>query len=485
MAKRTTGGRKPKTSRTKKTSAAKAKATDVVDSVANDVTDEVSSKLDNVAEIAADAANDVESAQTSSNTIDSKEADKLEAELTKIDEVSDPAGDATSTEEIVYTTPEAAAVEPVVVRKGGFVPMLLGGAVAAGLGFAASEMDLLGSGSSSDSNSTELTALTEQIESQSSLIAALEEKVSGLSDAGAEDPNAEAISSIIAEVESVAAEVETVTGSIGSVSETVTAIDTRLTTLEKAPIAESVSPAAIEAYERELSQLGESIAAQRAEVEQMLSEATTAEAKENEAYAAELAALTASIATQREEVDLMLSNAKAVEEEAVAAAKTAEVKLALSNVVSAIDAGDPFDAELAALGEAGGPDIPDALVAVAETGLPTLSALQDSFPALARQALASARAEAPAEEGSGGIGSFLQRSLGARSTTPREGDGPDAVLSRAEAALKDGDVETTLSEVEKLPEGSKTIMADWLAQAAARLEARSAADALAASLNTN
>jgi len=150
-----------------------------------------------------------------------------------------------------------------------------------------------------------------------------------------------------------------------------------------------------------------------------------------------------------------------------------------------VDAGDPFVAELAALSEAGGPDIPDTLAAVAETGLPTLSALQESFPALARQALASARAEASAEEGSGGIGSFLQRSLGARSTTPREGDGPDAVLSRAEAALKDGDVETTLAEVEKLPEGSKTIMADWLAQAAARLEARSAADALAASLNTN
>ena len=474
MAKRTTGGRKSKSSKSKA-----ASVSDVVESSATDVTDEVTAKASDVSDAIDDittpdvSVDDASADVLGSETVAEAEAPEIKSEedldASKSDDalpVDEPSS-ASDADEIVYTTPAAAAA-PVVVRKGGFFPMLLGGAVAAGLGFAAAESDVLepilpASWQDDDqATSVDLTALTEQIETQSALIAALEEKVGAMPapDLSAIDANATAI-------EGISSEIETLSGSFGTVTDTVGALDERLTTLEKAPIADAVSPAAIEAYERELAAVVE--------------KAATAESEANEARAAELAALAASVAAQRDEIDQVLANAKAVEEEANAAAKTAEIKLALSNVVSAIDAGDPFESELDILAAAGGPDVPDALKAVAETGLPTLAALQDSFPSLARQALAAA----PPAEGSSGLGSILQRSLGARSTTPREGDDPDAILSRAEAALKDGDVETTLSEVEKLPDGSKTVMADWLAQAAARLEARTAADALAASLNTN
>ena len=59
-----------------------------------------------------------------------------------------------------------------------------------------------------------------------------------------------------------------------------------------------------------------------------------------------------------------------------------------------------------------------------------------------------------AEDGvMGGLGAFLQNQLGGRSVVPREGDDPDAVLSRVGAAVEAGDLSTALTEIESLPEG--------------------------------
>ncbi|MEP2717498.1 MAG: hypothetical protein ABJP42_13320, partial [Pseudophaeobacter sp.] len=77
----------------------------------------------------------------------------------------------------------------------------------------------------------------------------------------------------------------------------------------------------------------------------------------------------------------------------------------------------------------------------------------------------------------------VNRHLGARSVTPQEGDDPDAVLSRAEAALQSGDVTTALSEIEALPEAAQTAFADWQSAAQTRLAALAAVDQLAQSLN--
>jgi hypothetical protein len=75
--------------------------------------------------------------------------------------------------------------------------------------------------------------------------------------------------------------------------------------------------------------------------------------------------------------------------------------------------------------------------------------------------------------------------MGARSLAPKEGDDPDAVLSRVEAAVREGDLATAIETLSLLPESGQAVLADWKSQAQSRLEVTQAADALAASLNKN
>jgi hypothetical protein len=145
-----------------------------------------------------------------------------------------------------------------------------------------------------------------------------------------------------------------------------------------------------------------------------------------------------------------------------------------------MDAGQPF-AELVTELKAGGVEVPDALSTPAEKGVQTLSDLRASFTPAARSALSDAR---DADKGTGLI-AFLQRQTGARSVTPQDGDGPDAILSRAQAALADGDLSKVLSELKSLPEAAQTAMADWEQAAQTRVSAVDAANTLASSLNSN
>ncbi len=68
---------------------------------------------------------------------------------------------------------------------------------------------------------------------------------------------------------------------------------------------------------------------------------------------------------------------------------------------------------------------------------------------------------------------------------PRAGDDPDAVLSRAEAALTAGQLAQALEEIAALPEPALAAMADWTARARQRVSALEAVETLAQSLNTN
>ena len=84
-----------------------------------------------------------------------------------------------------------------------------------------------------------------------------------------------------------------------------------------------------------------------------------------------------------------------------------------------------------------GAEIPAAL-ANAGDGIPTLLTLQEGFAEPARAALdASIRADM-GDGWANRLTSFLRSQSGARSLTPHEGADPDAVLSRAEAALCGG-----------------------------------------------
>ena len=127
--------------------------------------------------------------------------------------------------------------------------------------------------------------------------------------------------------------------------------------------------------------------------------------------------------------------------EAAAAVDAARVKAGQVDAVQRIRAaaltGAPYADALAGLE---GLAVDDLIRGGAEAGLPTLASLTDSFPDAARAALdASRRAEVGAGFGDQ-LANFLDVQTGARSLEPREGDDPDAVLSRAEAAVKAGDV---------------------------------------------
>lgn len=152
-------------------------------------------------------------------------------------------------------------------------------------------------------------------------------------------------------------------------------------------------------------------------------------------------------------------------DEATAAAEAAAHKARLDQLRETVASGVPFEAELAALND---PDLAASLSPHA-AGIATLAALQADFPEAARQSLQLARADAPDTGWGARLTDFLAAQTGARSLTPREGDDPDAVLSRAEFALAEGRLADALAEVKTLPEPIRAPLADWIARAEARL----------------
>lgn len=80
----------------------------------------------------------------------------------------------------------------------------------------------------------------------------------------------------------------------------------------------------------------------------------------------------------------------------------------------------------------------------------------------------------------GVIGDFLRVQTGARSVEPREGDDPDAVLSRADAAVKAGDIKGALGLIATLPQAGQDAMSGWTGKAAVWVQAKDALTALAA-----
>lgn len=166
---------------------------------------------------------------------------------------------------------------------------------------------------------------------------------------------------------------------------------------------------------------------------------------------------------------------------AEASAQTAAKQAALSHIRAAFDSGAPLGPAIQGL-QALGAEIPAAL-ANSVDGLPSIASLQDGFAEAARAALdASIRADM-GEGWSSRLSSFLRSQTGARSLTPREGTDPDAVLSRAEAALRGGQIKAALTELAGLPPAGAELMAPWIADATRRLDAEQAITDLSATLN--
>ncbi|APG48748.1 COG4223 family protein [Phaeobacter porticola] len=377
-------------------------------------------------------------------------AEPVGTELNASDDVMDDLSDTHSShlQDTVQTpdgpvlapTPE---VERVIEKRGGFGAALLGGFVAAGLGFVAGQSNLLDDvlppswRAAPAVDSAALEAVQQRLYGR---ITELESRTTEARATSLEtvETRMETLAQDIVDLQS--AEPSTADAGLVDMLDGLTA---RMEALENRPITDGASPAATAAFEAELTKLQDSLAAQRVEVEKMV-----AEARDMEAASAE-------------------------------AARIAGAQSIVARMRSAIDAGSSFGGmieELAAMEVAA----PSALTGSAEAGVRTLSSLRDGFAPAAREALAAARQET---KGSGGIAAYIQRQLGARSVEIRDGDDPDAVLSRAEAAVDSGDLQAAMAELDALPKTARMPLSDWEAAARARLAAVSAVNELAQSLN--
>ena len=159
------------------------------------------------------------------------------------------------------------------------------------------------------------------------------------------------------------------------------------------------------------------------------------------------------------------------------AASAATRSNALHEIAAALDSGAPFSAALAELGSA---DLPKSLTDTAQSGVPSLQSLRASFPDAARAALGAALKANMGSSWTDRVSAFLRNESGARSLTPRDGADPDAVLSRAEAALAAGDLAKTLTELSALPPEGQAAMASWQADCTKRVNAQTDVAALLA-----
>jgi hypothetical protein len=183
---------------------------------------------------------------------------------------------------------------------------------------------------------------------------------------------------------------------------------------------------------------------------------------------------------QQAEIDALLADARLEKQTSQDAASNTLARAAATRIAAAIESGTPFAAALGDLEATGMSEIPEVLRTVAADGVITLASLQDAAPDASRAALAASPTDANA-----GFGGFLKRQLGARSVAPREGNDPDAILSRVEGAVHQGHLTDALAEAEALPQEAKSAMSDWLDSVATRLAVTSASEALMQRLAAN
>ncbi len=195
---------------------------------------------------------------------------------------------------------------------------------------------------------------------------------------------------------------------------------------------------------------------------------------EIEALAAQNGALSQKIDEVSIDATLQIEEAETKAVEAEAAAETSRmnsvVKANMAAISTALAAGLPFEDALLVLAE-NGVVVADDLTAAA-SGIASMSQLRADFPDAAH---AMIRASIAAESGGGfgsSVGTFFRSQVASRSLTPQEGNSADAILSRAEAALKLDDLAAALQELGSLSaETTPDQMAVWIGKADQRLAA--------------
>ena len=379
--------------------------------------------------------------QATEQTDDIEDAEVVEDDAPEDDKelTEEPSGDDQPiVEEEKPETP--AAAQPEKPRKGGFLGVVLGGLIAGGIGYGAAWYTLPKVDPAAiDAQSTEIAELRRSIETLQAF-----------------DPEAMIDSTVGARTDAVQRDLA---ASIAEIATKLDAIDTRIAAVEALPLG------------------GEATVASITQSVQAQSDALRAELAEQEARIQSIASATADQLQQARDA------AAADEAAAAEAEKAAMQRVAIARVQTALEAGTPFADALPDLESVLGVSIPAGLAAPAAEGVATLVTLQDDFPAAARAALDAARRAGVAGETGGTVGGFMSNLFNVRSVAPREGTDVDAILSRAEAAVRDGRVADAIAELDGLPEQAAVQTAAWRELAETRLAAFAALDDLVVTMN--
>lgn len=188
--------------------------------------------------------------------------------------------------------------------------------------------------------------------------------------------------------------------------------------------------------------------------------------------------LTSELNTLRSDIESLRSElraAQSVEDEAPGTSvNAADAALALSAIEAAARRGRPFLSGYQRLITA----LPNeravmALAPLAATGAPTLTNLSEQFPTLERHAL-DVDADAIGE-----TAGFMRGLFGDSLKVRRDGELSSAdLLEAASLALKEGDLERSVIELEKLAPAPKAVFSEWLESANSRLSLENALEAL-------
>jgi len=392
--------------------------------------------------------------------------DALESAGSETDQAEPLHDDATPQQpepEISTEAPPSRPPEP--GSRGGFFPMVMGGAVAAGIGFGTAVYVLPKILTPPAPPKADTSVLEKAIADQNERITTLRAQV----DAQKSDTSVADLAAAQSDLSSrLSQEIETAAAGLSKRLDQNTAsldsLDARLSEVEKRPLADgAASNLALEAFGREMAKFRAEIDANR--------EAASAAQAQIKATAEQAAA----------RIEAAQAEAAQLRADTEAAGERARARAALSRVQAALESGAALEPSLADLASAG-ITIPPELSDQAQ-GVASFATLRDKFPAAAREALSASLKESTGSGTWERLVGFFKSQLGARSLSPRSGVDPDAVLSRAEAALKAHDLEMAVSELSKLPQTGQAKMAEWVALAERRIAATKAVAAIAGAMN--
>lgn len=332
-----------------------------------------------------------------------------------------------------------------VERRGGFLGVVAGGVLAAAAGYAVATYFPVAPPKSDDAPLAAVEAAQAALDAR---LGAIDSTLSGMSDRLAAMDTA-----LAATTQAAAPDLSGIEASLGALAARLDAIEAMPPSGDGA--SNAAIAAAIEQLRSEIDGLKGQGAAATETIQAMADEAA-ARLAEAEAQAAQLKA-------EAEEV-----------------ARNARLTAALGRVQAALESGAPYEQALA---ELEGITPAEPLLRYASSGVPTVTSLSEGFPPAARAALEAAR-RATVGDGLGErVAAFLENATGARSLAPREGNDPDAILSRAEASVRTGDLKAAIAEIAALPPEGQAPLAEWVAEAEGRIAALDAMAALTAEIS--